>query len=229
MPTSENLDALRRPRYGITEAARLIPGLSPTTLRSWVRGRTYPVKEGQGFFEPVITLPDPEKPSLSFINLVEAHILYGLRGSRHLSIPDLRTAIAYAEEEYGITHLLAHKDVRALPGSLLLDRYGELVNLSKAGQLGMRRVLEAYLQRLTYGPLDLAARLFPILPWAPERKDYLIDPTIAYGRPIILKHGVPVEVVADRYEGGESLETLATDYDLPEDEIEDAITYALAA
>lgn len=229
MATRTDQEALQAPRYSIAEAARLIPGLSPTTLRSWVVGRHYPLKSGSGFFAPVIELPDPGEPLLSFVNLVEAHILYGLRSNRELSIPDLRTAIGYAEERHGISHLLAHRDVRASPGNLFLARYGELVNLTKAGQLGMKEILHAYLRRLTYGQGGLARSFAPILPWAAERQDYLIDPTIAYGRPIIVKHGVPVEVVADRYNGGESVETLARDYGLEEGEVSTAITYARAA
>lgn len=65
-------EALLAPRYSIAEAARLIPGLSPTTLRSWVLGRHYPVKSGTGFFEPIVSLPAPGDPMLSFTNLVEA-------------------------------------------------------------------------------------------------------------------------------------------------------------
>lgn len=221
--------ALLTPRYGTAEAARLIPGLSRSTLRSWVMGRPYSVKAGVRDFEPVIDLPIPGTPMLSFVNLVEAHILFGLRSNRELSIPDLRVAIRYAEESHGIKHLLAHRDVRATPGNLFLDRYGELVNLTKAGQLGMRTILHGYLRRLRHGRSGLAVSLAPILPWAPDRTDYLIDPDIAYGRPIIVKHGVPVEVVADRYEGGESVTTLASDYGLETEEVETAIAYARAA
>jgi uncharacterized protein (DUF433 family) len=222
-------EALLAPRYSIAEAAHLIPGLSRTTLRSWVLGRHYPVKGGKAFFEPILRLPEPGEPMLSFINLVEAHILYGLRSNREISIPDLRTAIDYAERQHGIQHLLAHRDVRAAAGDLFLDRYGELVSLTKAGQLAMREVLHAYLRRLRHGKTGLAIRLSPILPWAPDRQDYVIDPTIAYGRPVIAKHGVPVEVVANRINGGESLDTLARDYGLEQDEIKTALAYSRAA
>jgi len=227
--TNPEQAALLAPRYSIAEAARLIPGLSRTTLRSWVRGRHYPVTDGTGFFEPIIELPAPDEPMLSFTNLVEAHVLYGLRSNREISISDLRTAIDYAERRHGITHLLAHRDVRASAGELFLDRYGELVSLTKAGQLAMREVLDAYLRRLRHGKTGLAVSLSPILPWAPDRQDYVIDPAIAYGRPVIAKHGVPVDVVANRINGGETLDTLARDYDLEQDEIKTALAYARAA
>jgi uncharacterized protein (DUF433 family) len=166
---------------------------------------------------------------LSFSNLVEAHVLSGLRRTRRISIPDLWTAIQYAERRHGITHLLAHRDMRATPGEHFLDRYGELVRVSKAGQLAMREVLDGYLRRLSYGQTGFAVRLAPILPWAHDREDYVIDPAIAFGRPVIAKHGVPVEVVANRINGGETVATLARDYDLQPAEIRTALAYAEAA
>lgn len=82
-------------RYSIADAARLIPGLSRITLRAWALGRHYPVKDGRRSFEPILSLPDPGEPMLSFTHLVEAHILYGLRSKCEISIPDLRTATDY--------------------------------------------------------------------------------------------------------------------------------------
>lgn len=220
---------LHTPRYGLAEAARYIPGLSRSTLRSWALGRTYPVRHGRETFEPVIELPDPQDQKLSFINLVEAHVLYGLRSTKELSIRDLRKAIQYAQDTYGITHLLAHEDLRATPGNLFLDRYGELVNLTKAGQLAMRTILQAYLKRLVYAPHGFSTRLYPIVPWAPEHQDYLIDPKVAYGKPIIKKHGVRVATIVDRYNGDEPVERLAQEYGLEQEEVRQAIAYARAA
>lgn len=220
---------LDSPRYGLAEAARYIPGLSDATLRTWVLGRTYPVLGGEAEFKRLIQLPDSQDQRLSFTNLIEAHVLYGLRVNRGISIRDLRTAIDYAEKEFGISHLLAHRELLVLPGNLFIERYGQLVNLGKAGQLGMRKVIEAYLERVRHDDLGFARSFFPIVPWAPGRRDYLIDPEVAFGKPIVVKHGVRVATIADRYEGGEDLETLARDYGLPTEEIEAAITYARAA
>lgn len=225
----ERTDVLDFPRYGLVEAARYIPGLSVATLRSWVLGRTYPVQGGEAEFQRLIQLPAGADQKLSFTNLIEAHVLYGLRVSRGISIRDLRTAIDYAEREFGISHLLARRDLLVLPGNLFIEHYGQLVNLGKAGQLGMRKIIEGYLERVQHDDLGYARQFFPMIPWAPGRRDYLIDPDVAFGKPIIVKHGVRVATVADRFEGGEDLETLARDYGLATEEIEAAITYARAA
>jgi len=76
------------PAYTIGEAAHYLRVPTPT-LRSWVVGRSYPVKGGDRFFKPVIPLPDTTKHQLSFINLVEAHLLDAIR-SRY-NVPLLRS------------------------------------------------------------------------------------------------------------------------------------------
>lgn len=82
----DGLDPHARPRYSLAQAARYVR-ISPTTLRSWVMGRTYPTASGSRYFEPLILRPVPEDPRLSFSNLVEAHVLRSLR-TRH-EVPGL--------------------------------------------------------------------------------------------------------------------------------------------
>lgn len=85
------------PVYGFAEAARYVR-IAGATLRSWVVGRPYPLRDGEGFFEPLIAL-----------------------------------------------------------------KYGELVNLSKSGQMAMKLVLDAYLKRVEWDGEDLSIRLYPFL------------------------------------------------------------------
>jgi hypothetical protein len=86
MPVKLNIipsvsDDLRElPAYSIAEAAHYLR-IPIATLRSWVRGRHYPTEAGEKFFKPVIDLPDPNLASLSFVNLVEAHVLDAIRGA----------------------------------------------------------------------------------------------------------------------------------------------------
>ena len=69
-------DPRNLPSYNIIEAAHYLKIPLPT-LRAWVQGRYYPVgKQGQKkFFEPIIVRPDKNLSPLSFVNLIEAHIL----------------------------------------------------------------------------------------------------------------------------------------------------------
>jgi hypothetical protein len=93
----KNIDRRDVPRYGIEEAARCL-GMSAATLDSWVNGRKYPTAGGQRFFKPLIELPTPG--SLSFYNLVEAHILLSTRKKHKVEMPSIRRAIDYVRKTY---------------------------------------------------------------------------------------------------------------------------------
>ena len=216
--------------YSLAEAARYVR-LAPATLRSWVIGRDYPKSGGVARFKPLIRLVSADKTELSFANLVEAHVLRALRTDHGVSIKDVRSALAFAEKALGIERLLLNSALRTDAGNVFLDRYGELINLSKSGQLAMKRLLEAHLRRVEWGPTESPSRLYPFI-----RGDYLdapkpivIDPLIAFGRPIVLRKSVSTRIIADRIDAGETVDDLAQDYDLEPREVEEAVVYERAA
>lgn len=140
-------------------------------------------------------------------------------------------ALRYAEKELGIENLLLRRDLLTEAGRILLDRYGELIDLSNSGQLAMRRVLEAHLRRVEWDPSKLPIRFYPFLSAdAPgEQRIIAIDPGVAFGRPVVQRVGVSTQVIADRLDAGENVDDLAADYGLSSSEIEQAILYEHAA
>ena len=214
--------------YPLAEAARYLR-LAPATLRSWVVGRPYPKREGKGFFSPLIHPSDAEKRILSFNNLVEAHVLRALRTEHGVPIKEVRAALDFAERELKIDRLLLRPELRANAGELFLDHYTELVSLSRSGQLAMRRLLEAYLERVDFDA-RLPIRLYPFV--TGERttdRTIAIDPAIAFGRPIVRRSGISTAAIVARIDAGEQIADIATDYGLDECEIDEALLYESAA
>lgn len=220
------------PRYSIASASRYLR-ISPATLRSWVIGRPYPRSGGTGYFEPLLRRPDSEDRRLSFSNLVEAHVLRALRTRHQVAMSAVRTALDYAEREYQIDRLLLSDELRAAPGNLFLDRYGELVNLGRAGQLAVRQLLEAHLKRIERDITGLPARLYPVTRESglglEAPKVIVIDPRISFGRPIVATRAIRTSTIVDRIDAGESVAEIAADYDLETAEIAEAVLYERAA
>ncbi|MGE0554264.1 MAG: DUF433 domain-containing protein [Gemmatimonadales bacterium] len=223
-------DVRSTPAYTVAEAARYVK-LPPATLRSWVVGRSYPRRGGKGFFEPLIALPEPSRPLLSFWNLVEAHVLKALRTEHGVPIRAVRNALDTAERELGTDRLLLRPELRTEAGDLLVEKYGELVNLSKSGQLAMKKVLESHLKRVEWDRDQFPIRLYPpTLRRSHEgRNGIAIDPEVAFGRPTVLGSGVTTAVIADRVDAGETLQEIAADYDLDPAIVEEAVVYERAA
>jgi uncharacterized protein (DUF433 family) len=217
------------PAYGIAEAARYVK-LAAATLRSWTIGRDYPVEQGTAFFQPLIAIAEPEGKLLSFSNLVEAHVLRALRIEHTVPVKAVRTALNYAESQLGVSRLLLSKELRTNARQLFLSEYGRLINLTQSGQYALEAVLVSHLARVEW-IADAPRRLFPFvgLQSVPDQKPIVIDPNIAFGRPVVERRGVTTAAIVERIDAGEEVFDLARDYDLSEDEIRAAIVYEYAA
>lgn len=214
------------PLYGLSDAARYLH-LPAATLRSWVEGRTYNAGGQPRFSEGLITRPDANDPRLSFTNLVEAHVLRALRTRHQVSMQDVRRAREYAEREFGITHLFISDELRAAPGEVFLKEYGKLVSLSSAGQYAMGKVLERYLQRVVRDLELLPVRLYPFVGSEEEDSKQIIaiDPRLSYGRPSLASRGISTAILAERVNGGEKPEDLASYYQVDQSDVAAALDY----
>jgi len=232
------IDRREVPRYGIEEAARCL-GMSAATLNSWVNGRKYPTAYGKRFFKPLIALPAPG--SLSFYNLVEAHILQSTRKKHRVEIPAIRRAIDFVRRTYPSAHPLLSesfltdgkdlfiKKIEGMPGK------EQTINVSRWGQLGLGAILDFYLRRIERDDKGWPIKLFPMrMSWPgdlaidPPRL-VVIDPAVSSGRPVVNGTGVMAEVIFSRFNTGEGIESIAEDYGLKVSQIEEAIRYAPAA
>lgn len=212
------------PAYTLAEAAHylLIPR---ATVASWLHGRSYPTIHGSKFFKPVFEVPQSRTGSVSFVNLVEAHVLNAIRRQHRIPLDKVRIAVRYLRQQFGSKHPLAEYRFETNGIDLFVERYGELINASRSGQIAMRELLQLSLKRIQWDKAGHAIRLYPFtrkpLPDAPQ--SVVIDPKVSFGRPVISGTGIPTAVVAERYKAGDSIDELATDYSRDRSEIEEAI------
>lgn len=204
--------------YTLNEAAALI-GVPTSTLHKWTKGRTFPTKTGVRRSGAIIETPEPR--FLSFTNIVEAHILAGLRKER-IALEKIRSAVHFVDRHFKVKHALAQKVFKTDGVDLFIDRLEDgLVNVSRGGQKAMRAVLETHLRRVEYKH-GRAVRLFPLhREMAPLA--VVIDPLRAFGRPVLHGTSVPIADIASRWRKGDSIELLARDYEVKPAEIEEAL------
>lgn len=225
-----------RPAYPLAEAARYAR-VPRSTLRAWVMGR---VADGSGVgrgSRPLIRLADANAKLLSFNNLIEAHMLRALRlgadgPTSGASVRAIRTALDYAETELRIDRLLLHEDLLTDRRHLFLDQFGRLVNLSLSGQIAIEALLRTHLHRIERDSTGLPIRLYPFVGTSPAaRSDRIIaiDPTLRFGRPVVMPRVISTDVIVERIDAGETVEEVADDYDLSPDAVREAILYERAA
>lgn len=212
------------PAYTVQEASHYLR-LPEQTLRYWVRGRNYRTRAGLRRSLPVLAVPDRKRCTLSFVNLVEAHLLAAITRDHDVSLQRVRRAVTYLRRALGSDHPLIERSLETNKRDLFIWEAGMLINISQEGQTAMREVLDTYLSRIEWDTSGLAARLYPFTAKTERSapKAVLIDPRLAFGRPVLSGTGVPTEVIAERFKAGESLESLAPDYGRAPAEILEAI------
>ena len=215
------------PAYLLHEAAHYT-GVPVNTLRSWVSGRPYSTDKGTKHSEPLIIRPNPSNSSLSFNNLIEAHVLNAIRRKHAVAMPRVRKALDFLSKKFDSKHPLAEHDFETDGVDLFVEQFGELINVSRHGQLAMKEILRAYLKRIERDEDGLAKQLFPFTRSASsgnydDPRIVAINPRVAFGKPVIAGTGIPTSIIAERYKTGESMAEIADDYGRTQIEIEEAI------
>ncbi len=213
------------PRYGVGEAA-LYLRLPRATLKTWVHGR---VDQGGHKVEPVIELP-ASSGLLSFQNLVEAHVLGAIRRQHGVSLQRVRKTLRFVQRRIQQAHPLVTVEFQTDGVDLFVKELGRLINASGEGQTEIDEAIRKSLARIDRDEAGLASRLFPFVRGTEgEPKVILMDPRISFGKPVIIKTGIPASVIVGRYRAGESPEAIARDYGIPADHVNDAIRTAIPA
>src|SRR5579864_1308853 len=217
------------PAYSLAEAAHYLR-MPQQTLRSWVAGRMYPVAGQSKRSRPLIHLDDPERRYLSFINLVEAHVLAAIRRRHDVKLPKVRKALDYVQRQFRIERPLIDQAFQTDGLDLFVERYGELINASREGQRAMKEIIGVYLKRIERDAKGFPIKLYPFTrdtqAEAAPRSDprvVVMNPTISFGRPVIAGTGIPVSSIYERYRAGDSVADLAQDFRLEISAIEEAI------
>ncbi len=113
---------------------------------------------------------------------------------------------------------------------LLVKRYGVHIEASSSqGQVAMGQVIESHLKRVKR-EAHIPIRIYPFLTrkHSDDPKAVMIDPRIAFGRPCLVDTGIPTAALVERWRAGESIDSIARDFDRPGNQIEEAIRYATA-
>jgi uncharacterized protein (DUF433 family) len=199
------------PNYSSVEAA-LYLRLKPQDVRRWVN-------------EEVVRSPSG---GISFLNLLELHILKGLRKEFGLPLQRIRVALEeYSQTEYS-DHPFLDPRLETDGIHLFLHNGDEYLNLNRPRQRGLPQILSTYLQRIDR-PSNGKLRFFPFIvnEDAAEPRSIQMSPEVAFGRPVLAKTGIATDVIAGRFRARDSIADLAEEYGVPVSMIEDAVRWEL--
>lgn len=225
-PDRGTLDAedarLARPIFTLRETAGYL-GVPKSTIHDWAR-------------------PAPDKPPLitvfprrgaqatvPFIGFAEAYVLSAFRRAG-VPLQRIRPAVDALSRNIGLEHALASERLYTDGAEVLYDYAAErddddLLELVvvRTGQHQFSEVVRDYLRRIKYGDDGWASRVR--LP-SYRRADVVVDPSVAFGLPLVVHGGARVEDLVDRFVAGDSVADIAYDFGVPPEEVEDVIRVA---
>lgn len=214
-------DSLELPMYGLSEAA-LYLRVPIKTLEYWTMGR--------GRLPALVTAAGRHPRGLSFMNLLECHMLAAMRSIYDLRLAKIRRAVAHLNTHSRYKHPLIQQPLYTNRVDVLIKEIDRLVNISRGGQLAIPEIVNVHLERIEQD----SSGLFKFYPFVRERSAYepkyiVISPAVGFGKPVIAGTGISTAVIASRFNARESVPDLAREYGLEEKQIEEAIRWETRA
>jgi uncharacterized protein (DUF433 family) len=229
-------EVLGRGVYGAAEGLRLInfrrqyeassQSISRQTLGRWLRGYDFShggvTRHSDPLWRPDYINED-DIVELSFRDLIELRFVKAFRDVG-LSLPMIRECFVRAVEAVKDPRPFSTQRFRTDGKTIFLEithdiREGELLDLKKR-QGAFHRVVAPSLHDLEFDA-DIVARWFPL----GKSRAIVIDPSRAFGRPIVAKGGVPTEVLRDAINVEGSEEKVARLYGVPVGAVRDAVSF----
>lgn len=170
--------------------------------------------------------------TVPFIGFAEAFVLSSFRRAG-VPLQRIRPAVEVLEKEIGVEHALASKRLYTDGAEVLFDyanRSGERevleLTVVRTQQRQFTGVVKDYLKRIHYGGDGWADSVR--LPTY-EHSEVVVDPRVAFGLPLVVSGGARVEDLVDRFQAGDSVSEIATDFSVPPEQVEDVIRVATRA
>jgi uncharacterized protein (DUF433 family) len=208
-----------QPAYGLSEAAVYLK-VPYQTLRYWLTG----------FHKrpPIIQPTQIDPVRLSFMNLLECHVLAGMRKIYNLKLPRVRSALIQISKDFPKPHPLINEIFLTDHRDLFIEELGGIINVSRHGQMGLN-FYHIHLERVEVDAMG-SFRFFPFVvqPGPSEPKTIEINPMVGFGKPIIAGTGISTAIISSRFNARESIAQLAAEYECTAQQIEEAIRWERA-
>lgn len=209
-------DIYRTPILTAREAARYLR-MPENTLDRWLASPGV---------SPLVHAVVPERrgwPRVPFVGVIEAYVLRGLRDIG-MPMDEIRAAAEIVRREFDDPYALAHKRIATDGVTLFVRLADESVVHAHSGQLAIREVMRDYLRYIDWDREGTARRLH--LRHFSATADVIIDPRFGWGTPVLADSKVRVSDIVSLWRTGERISTVAEEYGLPVDVVEDVLRQA---
>lgn len=221
-----HIDPLLAGFFSVAEAARLV-GVNAALVRGWLNGYS---NSSSG---PVIRRDFAGTRTVSFLDLIELRFIAVFRAQ---SVPmlTLRQASAQARKDWGVSHPLALAsekyvtDRRKVFARAAEESEDQTTWDLATGQHEMWITIENTIEKgIEFDPKTCLAKL-----WHPREGQFpnvVIDPKVAFGKPVIVGTKVPTSVLFRQWKADGEKNSVAKWFNVSKEAVTTAIEYELVA
>jgi uncharacterized protein (DUF433 family) len=212
--------------YSVPDAARL-SRVSTWRIRRWLRGYRFRSNKKQYHSAPLWhgqLEPIEHSLALGFLDLIEIRFVDAFLKAG-VSWAVLRQAHERGAALFNSTHPFCTNRFVTDGRDIFAELHREtgessLLEIARSQHV-FAQITRPFLKELEFTEGDVLLR------WRPQTTKGLVvlDPTRNFGRPIVVNHGVPTEVLASATKACGSIDEVAHWYDVADAEIEDAVEF----
>lgn len=210
------MDYYTQPILTTRETARYL-GMPESTLDVWL------LDSGRPSLVHAVQPLRRGWPRVPFVGVIEAYVL---RALRELGLPmdDIRRAAELVRSEFDDPYGLAHRRVVTDGVAIFVRTADESYVHARDQQIAISQVLEEHLKHIDWDSAGNATRLH--LKNFPADADVIIDPRFGWGAPVLGRSKVKVEDLVSLWRSGERFVTIADEFGLAVDVVEDVLRRA---
>lgn len=219
MPTTQ-IATIGSGIFTIPEVARIL-GLSRKKVSYWLK--EYWNNKFAGYTGVQYSWGGKHQ-AINFHTLIEFYIYYQLRefGISSLQIQEAHKVLSKVlHSSYPFAHSKLLTDGKTI---FFTPDIHSIINADKSLQLNLKEVLTPFCQKIEFKD-ELATRYYPL----GKTYDIVVDPTHQFGTPTIKATNIPAETIYSLFRGGETVDMIASQFEISPKSVRHVITYFNAA
>ncbi len=217
MHTTKAISKLGEGIYSIPDIAFLLR-LKPSRVRRWLND-FWDARLGEKYRQKYSWGEGREKAT-NFYTLIEFYVFYQLR---ELKVGPKAIFTAHEEIARQLNTPFPFASAKLLTDgrSILYSLHdGTTIKADKSKQIALRQIIEDFCKKIEFSDTQLAEKYYPL----GKNHSIVVDPHHQFGQPTIVDTNILAETIFSLHSAGESNAFLSKLYQLPEKDIEAAIS-----
>jgi len=166
-----------------------------------------------------------DNKAINFFTLIEFYVYYQLR-DLGVSSKRIQTAHDVLAKQLNTDYPFANAKLLTDRKTIFfVDEVETIINADQSLQINLNNIIKPFCKKIEFDTNGLPTRFWP----EGKNKSVVVDPGHQFGIPTIDGTNITVDTIYSLYKAGDSIDKIATIYELDKKRIKDAINYCKAA